>query len=124
VLLLGYQGKLIKLAGGIFNTSSHLADAKLEIISAAVIQTGGNLQAAQSVLAVKTADVAYKTLVTLGLDQRTFRWLAERISQQSVAYVQKYANRSLTVGTILFDRQGQIISQDAAASTVIDLLLA
>ena len=39
VLLLGYHGKLIKLAGGIFNTSSHIADAKLEIISAAVVET-------------------------------------------------------------------------------------
>lgn len=119
VLLLGYQGKLIKLAGGIFNTSSHLADAKLEILSAAVIRAGGDPQAAQAVLESKTADAAYKSLAARGLDQRTFGLLAEKISQQSVAYVQKYASRSLTVGTILFDRQGQVISQDAAAQTLV-----
>jgi cobalt-precorrin-5B (C1)-methyltransferase len=62
VLLLGYHGKLIKLAGGIFNTSSHLADAKLEIIAAAVAQTVGNLEAIQAVLQCSTADQAYKTL--------------------------------------------------------------
>jgi cobalt-precorrin-5B (C1)-methyltransferase len=122
VLLLGYQGKLIKLAGGIFNTSSHLADAKLEIISAAVIQAGGDLQASQAVLSCKTADAAYKTLVELQLDQRVFGLLAEKISQRSTAYVQKYANRSLTIGTILFDRQGQIISQDITAQALVDLI--
>lgn len=123
VLLLGYQGKLIKLAGGIFNTSSHLADAKLEIVSAAVIQAEGDLQAVQAVLDAKTADAAYKILVERGLAQRTFSLLAEKISQKSEAYVQKYANRPLIVGTILFDRQGCIISQNAAAQPLIDLLL-
>ncbi|NJO81215.1 MAG: cobalt-precorrin-5B (C(1))-methyltransferase [Cyanobacteria bacterium RM1_2_2] len=124
VLLLGYQGKLIKLAGGIFNTSSHLADAKLEIISAAVIQVGGTLETAQAVLAAKTADAAYKTLVTLGLAQPTFELLAEKISRQAAAYGQKYANRLLTVGTILFDRQGQVISQDDNAQTLVNFFLA
>lgn len=123
VLLLGYQGKLIKLAGGIFNTSSHLADAKLEIISAAVIRAGGSLQVAQAVLDAKTADAAYKILMVEELEQRTFSQLAEKISQKSAAYVQKYANRSLTVGTILFDRQGQLISQDTTAQTLVNILL-
>lgn len=119
VLLLGYQGKLIKLAGGIFNTSSHLADAKLEIISAAVVKAGGNLQAVQAVLNAKTADAAYTALVELGLATLVFSRLTQAISQKAQAYVQKYANTSLTVGTVLCDRQGQIINQDAAATELI-----
>ena len=119
VLLLGYQGKLIKLAGGIFNTSSHLADAKLEIISAAVIKAGGTLAAAQAVLGAKTADAAYQTLMELAFADPVFNLLASAISQKAQAYVQKYANVSLAVGTILFDRRGQIISQDAIATQLI-----
>jgi cobalt-precorrin-5B (C1)-methyltransferase len=115
VLLLGYQGKLIKLAGGIFNTSSHLADAKLEILSAAVIQSGGDLTAAQTVLQQKTADAAHKVLVELGLASTVFSGLASQISQRGAAYVQKYGNVDLKVGTVLCDRQGQVISQDATA---------
>jgi cobalt-precorrin-5B (C1)-methyltransferase len=38
VTLLGYHGKLIKLAGGIFNTSSHIADAKTEILAAIALR--------------------------------------------------------------------------------------
>ncbi|MCG9891254.1 MAG: cobalt-precorrin-5B (C(1))-methyltransferase CbiD [Thermosynechococcaceae cyanobacterium MS004] len=120
VLLLGYQGKLIKLAGGIFNTSSHLADAKLEIISAAVLRVHGDLAAAQQVLSDKTADAAYQSLVELGLAASVFGALAQTISARATVYTQKYANVALKVGTILTERQGQVVSQDAIA----DLLLA
>jgi cobalt-precorrin-5B (C1)-methyltransferase len=116
VLLLGYQGKLVKLAGGIFNTSSHLADAKLEIISAAVVAVGGDLSAVRSVLEAETADAAYQNLVNLGLAEAVFAQLALKISQKSRLYIQKYANVDLTVGTLLFDRKGQIISQDIQAT--------
>ena len=122
VLLLGYQGKLIKLAGGIFNTSSHLADAKLEIISAAVVQTGGNLAAVQAVLNAPTADAAYQVLVGLELSDAVFGALAQRISQRGADYVQKYGDVKMRVGTVLCDRQGQIISQDAQAVELLKLL--
>ncbi|MGV0027817.1 cobalt-precorrin-5B (C(1))-methyltransferase CbiD [Phormidesmis priestleyi] len=112
VLLLGYHGKLIKLAGGIFNTSSHLADAKLEILSAAVISVGGDLAAAQAVLQSKTADAAQKKLMELGLSEMVFTTLARKVSQKAKSYVQKYANATMNVQTILFDRQGQIVGQD------------
>ncbi|VXD21703.1 putative cobalt-precorrin-6A synthase (deacetylating) [Planktothrix serta PCC 8927] len=116
VLLLGYQGKLIKLAGGIFNTSSHLADAKLEIISAAVVKAGGSLENLRAVLDTKTADEAYKLLVEIGLASPVFDILAETISEKAQKYVQKYGNVFLKIGVILFDRQGKIIAQTAIAT--------
>lgn len=121
VLLIGYQGKLIKLAGGIFNTSSHIADAKLEIISAAVVEVGG-MEAVKAVLGSKTADAAYKKLVELGLSESVFGVLAEKISLKAQDYVQKYADVSMKVGTILFDRQGKIISQSVTASELLNSL--
>ncbi len=119
VLLLGYQGKLVKLAGGIFNTSSHLADAKREIISAKVIQETQRLDAAQAVLAAPTADAAYTALAALGLATPVFTALAQCVSDQAKRYVQKYAAATLTVGTILFDRQGGVIGEDAIAPRLI-----
>ncbi|MBW4654017.1 MAG: cobalt-precorrin-5B (C(1))-methyltransferase CbiD [Kaiparowitsia implicata GSE-PSE-MK54-09C] len=121
VLLLGYQGKLVKLAGGIFNTSSHLADAKREIISARVIQETQRLDAAQAVLAAPTADAAYQALAALGLATPVFTALAQCVSDQSTRYVQKYAAAALTVGTLLFDRQGEVIGEDAIAPRLIAL---
>ena len=110
VLLLGYQGKLIKLAGGIFNTSSHLGDAKLEIMASAVVHTGGDLTTVQQVLAASTADAAYQILVAEGADQAVFGYLASQVSSKAEAYIQKYADVDLKVETVLFDRQGKIIT--------------
>ncbi len=109
-LLLGYQGKLIKLAGGIFNTSSHLADAKREIITSEIIRQGGDRATAQAVLQAKTANAAYQLLQAQNQATPIFSALAHRISQNAIQYVQKYADVDLDIATVLFDRQGQIIA--------------
>ena len=109
VLLLGYQGKLIKLAGGIFNTSSHIADAKLEIIAASVVEVGGNLETVRTVLQLKTADEAHKKLIELGLADAVFGNLAEKISRKAQSYVKKYAGVEMKVGVVLFGRKGEVI---------------
>jgi cobalt-precorrin-5B (C1)-methyltransferase len=119
IVLLGYQGKLVKLAGGIFNTSSHLADAKLEILAATVVRCDGTLADVEAVLNCKTADAAYTVLQGRGLAISVFTALAETIAQKSQGYVQKYADVTLEIGVILFDRKGNIISQ---TSTAIELL--
>jgi cobalt-precorrin-5B (C1)-methyltransferase len=109
VLLLGYQGKLIKLAGGIFNTSSHLADAKLEILSAAFIRVGGDAIGARQILAAKTADAAHQVIQEQGQESTVFTYLMEQINSKAIAYVSKYADRAILIETVLFDRQGKII---------------
>lgn len=119
VLLLGYQGKLVKLAGGIYNTSSHLADAKLEIIAAALAQAGGDLDTLQAVLTAKTADQAHQQLIEAGWSDRVFQSLAEKVTQRASAYVQKYGNVELTIGTVLFDRKGNLIAKDCVAGQLI-----
>ena len=111
VHLLGYQGKLIKLAGGIFNTSSHLADAKLEIISAAVIRCGGSAAIATMVLDRKTADEAYRFLVSSGISELVFNHLVTLINYKAQNYVKKYANVDLVIQTTLFDRLGNLITE-------------
>jgi cobalt-precorrin-5B (C1)-methyltransferase len=109
VLLLGYQGKLIKLASGIFNTSSHLADAKLEILTAAFIRVGGDIAGAQQILAAKTADAAHRVIQAQDQEIAVFTDLVERINTRAIAYVSKYADRAMLIETVLFDRQGKII---------------
>jgi cobalt-precorrin-5B (C1)-methyltransferase len=122
VLLIGYQGKLIKLAGGIFNTSSHVADGKLEILASATIRAGGDRAAAEAVLGAKTADSAYHELVRLGLAKPVFEQLAGQIRTKAIEYVKKYADASLEIGVILFDRKGHIIASDSAFENLVNLL--
>lgn len=69
---------------------------------------------------LNTADEAYKKLVELKLADAVFAALAEKISQKAENYVKKYADNSLKVGVVLFDRQGKIISQDTKARELLD----
>ena len=116
VLLLGYHGKLVKLAGGIFNTSSHVADGKLPILAAAIAQvdetSANHLAMIRAVLAAPTAAAAHELLIEAGLADSVFGLLARQISDRAQAYIQKYANVSVDVGTVLCDRKGNIIAQD------------
>ena len=84
-----------------------------------MVTVGGDIQAVQAVLDAKTADAAHKKLIELGLSESVFGILAEKISQKAQAYVQKYANVALKVGTVLFDRKGEIISQDSQAKELL-----
>ncbi|MEM7067125.1 MAG: cobalt-precorrin-5B (C(1))-methyltransferase CbiD [Cyanobacteria bacterium P01_B01_bin.77] len=118
VMLLGYHGKLIKLAGGIFNTSSHVADGKLPIIAAAIAQVEeipeaiDYLAVIRAVLAAPTAAAAHELLIEAKLADSVFELLARQISDRAQAYIQKYANVRVNVGTVLCDRKGNIIAQD------------
>lgn len=123
VLLLGYHGKLIKLAGGIFNTSSHVADGKLPILTAAIAQVetipenADRLAVMRTVLTAPTAAAAHEILIEANLADPVFALLARQISDRAQAYIQKYADVQVKVGTVLCDRQGNIIAQDTPLKT-------
>ena len=42
ILLVGHIGKLVKLAGGIFETHSRVADARMEILTAYAARAGAD----------------------------------------------------------------------------------
>jgi cobalt-precorrin-5B (C1)-methyltransferase len=109
--LIGYHGKLIKLAGGIFNTSSHVADGRLEILAAAVIRCGGTAEQARQVLTFATVDAAVSYLSSIGCGPQVMEEVATQILERADRYLQKYANCSVELGVTLFDRQGQIVAQ-------------
>ncbi|MEM6448042.1 MAG: cobalt-precorrin-5B (C(1))-methyltransferase CbiD [Cyanobacteria bacterium P01_D01_bin.123] len=119
VLLLGYHGKLLKLAGGIFHTSSHLADAKREILAAATLQTGGDAAEARHILATATAEEARLALVERDRAEAVFGWIAARVSANARNYVRKYVAANINVGTILFDRRSQLVSRDRVADDLL-----
>ena len=119
VLLIGYHGKLIKLAGGIFHTSSHLADAKLEILAAAAIHVGVEGEVVSSLLQATTAEAARQLLVNHGWSDRVFAEVSERIEEKAKTYARKYSDRNLQIGVILFDRAGELVVQTEVASQLL-----
>ena len=119
ILLFGYHGKLIKLAGGIFHTHNHLADGRLEILTAYCAQLDLPKTMLRQIFNSPTAESALGLLRELdAVEEGKTAWvnsvyalLAEAIDSKSQAYVSKYTERKLRVGSVLFDRQRRIIHQ-------------
>ncbi|PZO15185.1 MAG: cobalt-precorrin-5B (C(1))-methyltransferase [Leptolyngbya foveolarum] len=123
VLLFGYHGKLVKLAGGIFHTHHHVADGRQEILAACCVEAGLDIQTTQMVLASLTTEAGLGILrnldLTVGSDwvSRVYGAMAERVDRRSQAYIQTHAERSVQVGSVLFDRQRKIICKSKTGET-------
>lgn len=118
ILLLGYHGKLIKLAGGIFHTHHHLADARLEILTAQAVQAGLPYPLVQNLSQAPTTEAGLKLLRHWQTEQnypwvsKIYQTIAETIDRRGEEYIYKLSQRRLTVGSLLFDgdRQPLVIS--------------
>ncbi len=128
LLLFGYHGKLIKLAGGIFQTHHHLADGRLEILVAAAARMG--LPAAQ-LGGVFDCETAEDVLKYLGEIDRTcnsswikqvYGYLTDRIDDRSQQYIYSQSQQSVSVGSVVFDRQRQIIATSPMGATLLTQL--
>jgi len=62
LLLFGYQGKLIKLAGGIFHTHHHLADGRAEVLTALAALEGLTGPPLEALFAAATVEAALAQL--------------------------------------------------------------
>ncbi|MBD2099895.1 cobalt-precorrin-5B (C(1))-methyltransferase [Leptolyngbya sp. FACHB-261] len=126
LLLLGYHGKLIKLAAGIFHTHHSLADARAEILTAYCALAGLPPTVVEQVFRSETTDAALLYLLeAVGPEpvQQIYAALAEQVDQRAEAYIRKQSGRALTVGSLLFDRRRQIIVCSGAGQQLLTKLL-
>jgi cobalt-precorrin-5B (C1)-methyltransferase len=110
LLLFGYQGKLIKLAAGIFHTHHHLADGRAEVLTAFAALEGLGGEALASLHAAPTVEAALAELEVAdpALAQRLRDRLAAAVETRSGAYLVRHGGGSLAVGAVLFDRNRRI----------------
>jgi len=115
ILLLGYHGKLVKLAGGIFHTHHHVADGRLEILTAQGLAAGLPGDLLSELLASATVEAALG--VVRDRSQRDDRdWvallygeMAARIDRRAADYIYQHTGATVPVGCLLFDRRRQTI---------------
>ena len=128
LLLFGYHGKLIKLAGGIFHTHHHLADGRLEILIAAAARMG--LPAAQlaGLFELETAEDVLKYLREIDTVEgsnwvvQIYGYLTDRIDTRSQTYIYSQSQQSVSIGSVLFDRARQVIATSPTGATFLTQL--
>lgn len=79
LLLCGHIGKLIKVSGGIMNTHSREADARMELMAAAAIRCGASGEILKAVLGAASTEEACGILFSEGIDRACFDSVMERI---------------------------------------------
>ncbi|MBE9146559.1 cobalt-precorrin-5B (C(1))-methyltransferase CbiD [Planktothrix mougeotii] len=126
ILLLGYHGKLIKLAGGIFHTHHHLADGRLEILTAYCANAGLPTANLQQIFNSTTAEDALQYLRELEVIQgenyvnQVYGAIATAIDHRSQAYIYTHCEKNVKVGSLMFDRKRKIIIRSEIADTILE----
>ncbi|VEP11920.1 Cobalt-precorrin-5B C(1)-methyltransferase [Hyella patelloides LEGE 07179] len=121
IILLGYHGKLIKLAGGIWHTHHHLADGRLEILTSYCARYGLETTKIEQIADSATTESALQLLRQWDGEDNSnrvksiYKAIAESIDRRSQAYISKHTEQTTQVGSILFDRQRKIIQKSLYA---------
>ena len=107
VLLVGHIGKFVKLAGGIMNTHSHNADARMELLTVHAALLGAPVELLQKMMECVTTDDALKYLKEAELMEPVM----ERIMEKMEFYVNQRAQHQLELGVITFSNVFGILGQ-------------
>ena len=113
LMLFGYHGKLIKLAGGIFHTHHHLADGRAEVLVALAALEGiggADLLALHGAATVEASLAGLEASDPAAAARLRLR-IATSVEQRAEAYLARYGQQATRVGAVLFDRQRQITAQ-------------
>ena len=110
ILLFGYHGKLIKLAGGIFHTHHHIADARMEILVYLAFELRLSTRIISKIIECETVEMALAILEDYDRNvvKKLWKYIANKIEIRALAYLNRYEEKEIKVGVILFDRKRRI----------------
>ena len=110
VILFGYHGKLIKLAGGIFHTHNHLADGRIEILVYLAVKEKVPPEIIAKLSHLKNLEDALLILERFNksIAEKLFLNLSNTIEERSLAYVNRYVKTDMEIASIIFDKKREI----------------
>lgn len=119
LLLVGHIGKLVKVASGIMNTHSKMADARLETLCSCALLAGADGCLARRILGCATTDDALSLLRGCGLLSPAMDILTDRIRY----HMRRRTENRIQIETVLFSNQYGLLAQSDGAQGMIDTLL-
>lgn len=115
VLVIGHLGKLIKVAAGIFQTHSRVADARMEIMTAYAALEGASADILTQIYASSTTEAAAGIIKENGLGGVYDRVVAN-VSRRCV----EYGHHRLKVGAVLFHEDQTLLAMDRNAKEILN----
>lgn len=106
-LLVGHIGKFVKLSGGIMNTHSHNADARMELLTVHAALLGAPVLLLSRIMESVTTDDALRHLKEAGL----MELVMERLMERMEFYINHRTQNRLELGVLTFSKVYGILGQ-------------
>lgn len=118
VLIAGHIGKLVKLSGGIFNTHSHIADAKNEIIAANLALLSAPHELIEKVMESNTAEETIEYINDFG-----YKHVFEILAQKAADKASLHTYGEIEVEIMMFDLRSNFLSESSGAKAIVKELI-
>ncbi len=117
ILLVGHVGKFIKLAGGIMNTHSGMADCRMELFAAHAALAGADTNTVSQLMNAVSTDACVEILDACALKEAVFCSLLQNIQ----AHITRRVGNSALIGAVMFSNVYGLLGQTEAAGHLINL---
>ncbi len=117
ILLVGDIGKLVKLAAGIMNTHSRVADARMEILAIHTVLSGGSKETAEKIMQCINTEQVLDELALCGLRDRVISGICDKIYD----YVRHRVGDRVSIGVILFSKKYGYLGETQGSSKLVEL---
>lgn len=115
ILFVAHIGKFIKVSGGIMNTHSRCADSRAELMAAAAIRGGCDLETAEQILDTVTTDEALSILQKKHLLDKTMIEIVRRIHR----YLQHRCQGAVATEAIIYSNEFGLLGQTDGAEEML-----
>lgn len=114
VLLVGHIGKLVKLAGGIMNTHSKMADCRRELMAVHCALVGGSSELCQRLMECATTDACIALLAPERLVEPVMQSLMNAMERQLIRRV----GDSCQIGAVMFSKEYGLLGRTSQAEPI------
>lgn len=105
ILIVGHIGKMVKLAGGIMNTHSKIADCRMEILSAHCAMAGMKSEKIKKIMNCINTDSVISLIKRWNFEKKVFKSLKESILKK----LEYRSGGKTKIEFIIFDSQNNVI---------------
>ncbi|MCR5223054.1 MAG: cobalt-precorrin-5B (C(1))-methyltransferase CbiD [Lachnospiraceae bacterium] len=116
VVLIGHIGKLIKVSGGIMNTHSKEADARIELLMAAAVRSGVSIDYVNQLSECLTTTEALRILEEAGVAEYVMQIVTDRICYHLV----KRTGENVESGCIVFAGEEGLLGKSDNAMKILE----
>jgi len=118
ILIIGHIGKLVKIAAGVMNTHSKIADCRNEIFAAHSALCGADRETVKNIMHAITTDDIHYLLIEKGISQKVYQSILEKI----VFHVNGRVRNKIKIEVIVFSNENGILMETEKAMEFIEEL--